>query len=166
LPARAQYDPRWRDIHAIDLDKHWLEIFKKVLIEARDVKAQITYAVFNDKPPEQAVLDKRTANIRGKPATVASTFDKSQDRRVRSLTKHGVESFTDVMDRIQRDAGYRRFLANYLINVDCYYNPAQYLLSRYCRAAFACRRGNGEIEPAQPPAPVTLPEFTDTWYPA
>ena len=58
LPTRAQYDPHWRDIHAEDLEQRWLDLFKKVLIEARDVKGQITYAVFNVKPPEQAVLDR------------------------------------------------------------------------------------------------------------
>ena len=80
---------------------------------------------------------------------------------MRSLTRTGLENFVDVMDRINRDAGYRRFLANYIINVDCYYNPAQYLLSRYCTAALLVCRGNGEIEPAQPPAPVTVPEVTE-----
>ena len=161
LPEWDQYAVNWRDMYIVQLTNFEYELHKQLLFEARMVKSQIVYAVFNVKPPPQDVLDKRSSHTKGKPSTIASTFDKSQDRKLRSLVKQGVAQHPDVMDRITRHAPYRTTLANYLINVDCYYNPAQYLLSKYCKAALKLARELGEMPEATPPPPIRLPEFPD-----
>jgi hypothetical protein len=93
--------------------------------------------------------------------TNAGNYDKSQDRKLRSLIKLGVVDYAEVMDRINQNPQYRITLAQYLLNVDCYYNPAQYLLSTYCQAALEKCRALNEVPPAPPRDVVDLPFYPD-----
>jgi len=163
LPKWLEYNPNWRSCCIDAPQDAMLRMMRNVLHEARAVKSQIIYAVFNVKPPAPEVLKKRQENIRGNPGTIAAQYDSSQDRKLRSLVKLGVVQYTDVRDRITRNAQYRTLTANYLVNVDCYYNPAQYLLSKYCVFALETARQLGEMPRAEPSRDVPLPQFDDIW---
>jgi hypothetical protein len=161
LPSFNECNPWWRNSQIYATPDQYLNVFKDVIYEARRLKGRIIYATFNVRPPPPEVLRKRAENIKGMPATIAANFDKSQDRKNASLRKHGASDHPDVWDRINRHEPYRRSMANYLINVDCYYNPAQYVLSKYCRHALQIARQMKEIEEAAPLGHVQLQQYDD-----
>ena len=160
MPKLDEVNPRWQQAWIIAPSEELLARCKKSLHEARRLKGQVPYAVFNLKPPSQEVLKRRHTNSCGNPCTLASTFDKSQDRWLKSLNKN-VTNYPDVMDRIKSSAPFRINLANHLLHLDCYPNPAQYLLSRYCTYALTLARQLDEVEQITPLKAVQLNQFAD-----
>ena len=161
LPQARECNPRWRHASIIEPSPEFLSVFRNALHDGRRLKGQIAYAVFNLKPPSPEVEKKRLDKIRGNPGTMASSFDKSQDRLLLSLNKKMKFGYTDVWDRINKYAPYRISLANHLIHVDCYPNPAEYLLSQYCTYALRIARELEEVPQITPLEPVQLHRYTD-----
>jgi len=139
----------------------YLSLISASLFKAQDVKSQVIHACFNVRPPDAATAKKRAENIKGNPITIAQNFDKSQVRKLNSLVRLNACNYVDVTDRINRNAQYRTSLAEYLINIACYYNPAQFALSRHCKLALTLARQLGEIPMADHPQGFDLPEFDD-----
>ncbi len=156
LPTFAECNPAWRGIQITAYEDIYLNLFKQSIHESRRLKSNVIYALFLVKPPPPEVLKKRLEASRGNPGTIASNFDKSQDRLMKSLNKNKGTDYVDVQDRIRRHAPYRVSLAEHLMNVDCYPNPAQYLLSKYCKYALEMARNAGEVAPVIEFPPVQL----------
>ena len=150
----SEINPDWQNVRILEPRLEKVQKWKVALFTARDVKSQLLYAVFNVKPPSAEVLAKRKEKTMGKPITIAQNYDKSQVRKLKSLIKYGVVQFKTVEERIETSHQYRSVLANYIINANSFYNPAQYLLSKYCLLALQVSRRLGEK-----PYPVMLPPY-------
>ena len=156
-----EINPNWPFCQIQEPSKVTLQKWKTTLFNARDVKSQVLYAVFNVKPPPPEALAKQKTKMMGKPMTIAQNFDKSQARWLKSLIKDGVVQCETVKQRIEQSQQYRSVLANNIINANSFPNPAQYLLSDHCRYALRVSRQKGELAYPAPQPPYEPAVFKD-----